>query len=184
MIVPQIKTAWQLENDCEIIDIDKGFLVACFYSRDDYLKVLEGGPWVVFGHYLTISKWCPNFTPSESEIASTLIWIRFPELPLEMFRERTLMAMGNTIGKALKVDMTTNDVARGRFACVCVEISLTRPLTPTLMIMGPIVQIEYEGLSQMCFGCGLYRHSSEDCPKKHPVPEPTTTPALAEPATH
>lgn len=43
LIVPKIKKLWQLTNDYKIIDIDKGFLVAQFYSCEDYLKVLQGG---------------------------------------------------------------------------------------------------------------------------------------------
>lgn len=85
---------------------------------------------------------------------NTLVWVRFPKLLLEMFKESTLLSMGNTIGKVVKVDMTTTDVARGRFARVCVEIDLDRPLLPSLMIMGRVVQVEYEGLTKMCFLCG------------------------------
>lgn len=56
MIVPRIKKVLQLDWDCKIIDINKGFLVARFYSRDDYISVFKGSSWVVFGHCLSISK--------------------------------------------------------------------------------------------------------------------------------
>lgn len=46
---------------------------------------------MVMGNYLTISKWRPNFSPSDNVIASTLVWVRFVGLPLEMFEEKTLV---------------------------------------------------------------------------------------------
>lgn len=104
----RIPHLWKLELGCEIVDIDKGYVVTCFYSHADYFKVLNGGPSMVMGNYLTITKWRPNFSPSNNIITSTLVWVRFPGLPLEMFKEKTLMWMGNSVGKALKkVDICT-----------------------------------------------------------------------------
>ncbi|KAI5672944.1 hypothetical protein M9H77_13308 [Catharanthus roseus] len=82
----------------------------------DYMHVLENGPWVIMGHYLTVFKWQPNFRPSMKKVTSTLAWVRFPKLPLEFFEKETLMAMGKAIGKVVKIDNTTMGVARGRYA--------------------------------------------------------------------
>lgn len=111
---------------------------------------------------------------------NTLVWVRFTKLLLEMFKESTLLSMGNTIGKVVKVDMTTTDVARGMFARVCVEIDLDRPLLPSVMIMGRVVQVEYEGLTKMCFLCGRLDHKIETCPKSAPPETPETQPVRME----
>ncbi|KAI5670591.1 hypothetical protein M9H77_10955 [Catharanthus roseus] len=37
-------------------------------------RVLEDGPWIVLVHYLSISKWRPNFRPSNKEVDSTAVW--------------------------------------------------------------------------------------------------------------
>lgn len=52
---------WKLKWDCELTDLSGGYYMACFYSEEYYNKVLEGGPWVILGHYLTVSKWRPHF---------------------------------------------------------------------------------------------------------------------------
>lgn len=135
---------------------------------------------MVFGHYLTISKWRPNFAPIDTTFKNTLVWIRFLKLPLEMFKESTLLIIGNTIGKITKVDMTTTDVARGRFARVCVEIDLERPLLPSLMVMGRVVQVEYEGLGRMCFQRGRYSHKMGACPKAAAGDSSKTQPVRSE----
>lgn len=162
---PKIKTTWQLENDCELIDIEQGFIVARFYSREDYLKVLEGGPWTVFGHYLTISKWRPNFNPSDHSITTTLVWVRFMAVSLEIFKEAALMRLGNQLGKAVKVDTTTSDVVRGKYARVCIELDINRPLVTVVRVLGRLHAVEYEGFYKVCFHCGQLGHQKEQCPQ-------------------
>lgn len=124
------------------MDIDKGFVVVQFYSQEDYYKVLNGGRWMVLGYFLTITKWRPNFSPSQNTITTTMVWLRLPKLPLEMFEEKTLMWMGNSVGKALKVDICTSTTARGRSAKLCVEVDLDKPLKPNVMVYSQMFAIE------------------------------------------
>lgn len=35
--------------------MEKGFFLVQFFSKEDYIHVLEGDPWIVMGHYLTVS---------------------------------------------------------------------------------------------------------------------------------
>lgn len=60
----KIRDLWQLELGYELTDMAEGFYVVCFFSRRDYLHVLEDGPWVILGHYLTVMKWRPKFWPT------------------------------------------------------------------------------------------------------------------------
>lgn len=161
-------------------------MVARFYSQADYLKVLTGSPWLALGHYLTITKWRPNFKPSTMEVQSTLAWVRFPTLPLENFDSHSLLAIGNAIGKAVKVDSDTVDVTKGKYARVCVEINLNQPLVPNVLVWGRKQPVEYEGLTKICFKCGRYGHKLETCgkPPSDPVaPGPgggTATPKVTQ----
>lgn len=132
----RIKKLWQLKHGCELIDIDRGHMVTRFYSQKDYLKVINGGPWTVLDHYLIISKWKPNFKPGENEVRTTLVWLRFPLLPLKMFVESTLLSVGNAVGRAIKVDSITTEMIKGRYARVCVELDLNGPLSPNVLIWG------------------------------------------------
>lgn len=151
---PRIQRIWNLENGCELLDIDKGYVVARFYSQADYLKVLHGGPCTVLDHYLTLSKWKPNFKPGDDAVHSTLVWLRPPTLPLKMFVESTLLGIGNAVGKAIKVDTITAEMIKARYAWVCVELNLNGPLPPNVLIWGRKQVIEYEGLHHICFHCG------------------------------
>lgn len=44
------------------------------------------------------------FLPTKAIISCTLVWVRLPSLPIELFDERTLMGLGNLVDRAVKVD--------------------------------------------------------------------------------
>lgn len=112
------------------------FFVVRFRSSDDYRYVLENGPCIILGHYLTVFKWRPFFDPLAADIPSTMIWIRFPNVPIECLNQNILLALGNSVGKAIRVDTTSKEAIRGRYARVCVELQLDKPLTPILTLYG------------------------------------------------
>ncbi|OMO71151.1 hypothetical protein CCACVL1_18398 [Corchorus capsularis] len=95
---------WNPKGDFELIEIGEGFFIAKFYLDEDLRYVLEEGPWMIFGHYLTMRRWRPDFWPSETVIDTTAAWIRFLELAVEYYNEIVLLALGNLVGRALKVD--------------------------------------------------------------------------------
>lgn len=73
---------------------------------------------------------------------------------------------GNKIGRTLKVDTTTLDAARGKYARACVEIDLQKPLRTSYTFKGRTWGVQYKGLHLLCFFCGRYGHSEVACPIK------------------
>ncbi|CAN1826386.1 hypothetical protein LINPERHAP1_LOCUS31522 [Linum perenne] len=71
--------------------------------------------------------------------------------------------IGNVIGRTVRVDLATSEGARCRYARVCVEIDLTKPLLGKYMLEDRVFKIEYESLENICFDCGTYGHRSEQC---------------------
>src|ERR1044072_597605 len=63
----------------------------------------------------------------------------------------------------LKVDRLTSIHSRGKFARICVEIDIQKKLVPKVKVMGEVLNLEYEGLHQVCFRCGVYGHKKEFC---------------------
>lgn len=127
------------------------------------MKVLNGGPWMIFDHYLTILKWKPNFKPADSSEKTTIVWVRFISIPLEMFDDDSLFGIGKAVGNTIKVDSNTVDMVRGRYARVCVELNLNKPLMPTVVVWGKKYSVEYEGLQRFCFKCGCHGQKMEQC---------------------
>ena len=55
---------WKTEKDFDIIDIGSGYYVVRFCNPEDHQKILTGGPYKIFDHYLAVQPWEPNFQPS------------------------------------------------------------------------------------------------------------------------
>lgn len=71
-----------------------------------------------------VREWCPNFYPSKASLEKVAVWVQLSGLPIEYYDERVLKALGNKIGKTVKVDKTTLRQDRGKYARMCVEVDL------------------------------------------------------------
>jgi hypothetical protein len=137
-----------------------------FSNEEDYTKSLEEGPWLIYDHYLVVREWCPNFYPGSATIDKTAVWVRIPDLPIEYYDAKVLHFIGNRIGKTVKVDKNTLFQERGKYASICVEVELNKPLLAMFELKDRIYKIEYEGLHMLCFTCGRFGQYVEGCPEK------------------
>lgn len=60
--------------------------------------------------------------------------------------------------------MTTKATTRGRFARVCIELELNKPLCSYYCMRGKAWRLQYEGHHDLCFLCGKYGHKEEIYP--------------------
>lgn len=84
--------------------------------------------------------------PSKASLNSLILWARVPELPIDFYDKEILKQIGN------------------RYARICVEIDLSKPLLPQIRVGKSIQRIEYEGIHNLCFNCGMITHKKESCP--------------------
>ena len=111
----------------------------------DCEKVLEGGPWLIHQHYITLRQWTPNFKPSEAITTHLKVWVDLLELPMEYYDKEVLLRVGAAIGKPVKIHPITERRERVRFARLCVEIDLKSPFLSQIKIGQPQQQIQYKG---------------------------------------
>ncbi|XP_028753112.1 uncharacterized protein LOC114712734 [Neltuma alba] len=158
-----IQTMWGKGGNVDLSDIGNGYMIATFQNIDDYYFAIEGGPWLIQNHYLTVQTWKPNFNPWNEKIQRVTVWVR---LPGDYYDKKFFFHLGNKIGKAIKVDEMTYLRARRMYARMCVEIDLNAPLLPAYTVDGNRLKIEYEGLHMICFVCGKFGHDSTHCPSR------------------
>lgn len=63
--------------------------------------ILQDGPWFVFGFFLSIQHWQPNFVAKNAKQSHTTVWVRLPQLPTEFYDGQILQRVGKSIGKLL-----------------------------------------------------------------------------------
>ena len=130
-------------------------------------------PWFVKGLNFVLCSWVPYFDPYSASVERIDKWARISRLPCEFWAEHTLIQLLKPIGDVVRVDHNTLLRKKSRFARVCVNIDVTKPLPGTLSIPTPKtllkIPITYEGLHEVCALCGGSDHLLELCPRL-PVP--------------
>ncbi|XP_031127518.1 uncharacterized protein LOC116029609 [Ipomoea triloba] len=159
----RLQRMWKPEGSFDLIAISHEYYIARFEALKDYEFAKFEGPWMILDHYLVVQEWKPNFTPWKNKTEKLLVWVRFPKLPIEYFEEDFLKKIGLSIGRPVKIDTTTSLTTKGKFARVCVELDITKPLLSRFVLNMEEWPVEYEGIHLVCFKCGKYGHRHEKC---------------------
>lgn len=162
----RLKVMWPTIHDFSVIDLENNYYLVRLHSPEDAVYALTEGPWVIFGHYLTVQPWTPQFDSTVSDIASAIVWIRLPGMAFHLYDKRVLRKVGQLVGTVIKIDYHTESRERGKFARIAVRVSLSQPLVAQFNLDGKIQKVEYEGLPIICYQCGKYGHTSITCPAK------------------
>ena len=78
----------------------------------------------------------------------------------------------------MRVDFNIAAGTRGKFARLCIQIDIDKPLTRTVRVGKTRLAVIYEGVSLLCFHCGKIGHRREWCPIR--TPEETEIPVANE----
>ncbi|KAI9109895.1 hypothetical protein K1719_018936 [Acacia pycnantha] len=166
-MLKKLRLFWERKGKIDIFDLENDFYLVNFHHSDDYMGALIGGPWVIADAYLSISHWKPEFNPRNEKIESLIAWVRFLELPAPLFDKKFLLNLGNTIGKAICLDVHTAQRSRDKFAHMCIELDITTPLIPSFSVGGNKLNVVYESLNSLCTNCGWYGHCNDVCERFH-----------------
>ncbi|XP_024046752.1 uncharacterized protein LOC112101069 [Citrus clementina] len=167
----RLKVMWHQIHDFSVIDFENNYFLIRLKSPEDAVYALTEGPWVIFGHYLTVQSWTPQFDSTTTDLDSAIVWIRLPGMAFHLYDKRILRKIGQLVGNVIKIDYHTALRERGKFARIAVRISLSQPLLSRFNIDGKIQKVEYEGLPIICYQCGKYGHNSIVCQSKQKMNE-------------
>ncbi|KAJ7978170.1 reverse transcriptase [Quillaja saponaria] len=79
-LLKKLSQMWQPTEPLEIVDIGNEYFVVKLARVEDRIKALEGGPWMIPDHYLTVQQWRPNFDPYDAHIDKEIIGILEPQI--------------------------------------------------------------------------------------------------------
>ncbi|KAA3486878.1 LINE-1 reverse transcriptase isogeny [Gossypium australe] len=152
------------KEDFEILegDIQKSVVngVPSINFSDRIFQFLDCGSSLVN----TVQPWTLTFDSRQAYPSVVMAWIRFPDLPSYLYNHKIITQIGGMVGKVVKLDMNTDNKARGRFARMAVYVDLEKPLVSQILINGRKQNVEYESLSTIYFQCGRYGHIDISCP--------------------
>ncbi|XP_057458265.1 uncharacterized protein LOC130749016 [Lotus japonicus] len=159
----KLRMMWKMTGGYEVRDVHHGYFLVKFEQEDDKAKAISGAPWLIYDHYLAVKPWTPDFVAANSKISTTVVWIRIPGIGFQFYDRNILLTLASAVGTPIKIDMNTNDMQRGRYARICVEIDLTKPVLGVVGLEGIWYNIEYDGLHLLCRKCGCYGHLTRNC---------------------
>ncbi|KAG7537202.1 Reverse transcriptase domain [Arabidopsis suecica] len=162
----KLREMWKPKGWMTVTDLPRQYYLIRFEKEEEFLEALTGGPWKMFGSYLLVKRWSLDFNPMSDEIATTPVWVRLSNIPVNFYHQAILFGIAKGLGTPVKVDTTTRQFERARFARVCVEIDLSKTLKGSVLVNGNRYFVSYEGLTNICSGCGIYGHAVHNCPKR------------------
>ncbi|KAL1551886.1 hypothetical protein AAHA92_19674 [Salvia divinorum] len=136
----------------------------------DYAKILNGpnnSPvWYIEHHPMRVFKWTPDFDPF-FEIPIVALWCNILALPVHLFEESALIAVGNLLGHAVQVDRATISRSRVSFARICDEVDISQPIPEeiSLDIAGKRVtlKVKWDKIPLFYGECRHVGHNAVNC---------------------
>lgn len=96
-----------------------------------------------------------------------MIWVQFHNFSVECWDGKILETISSNFGRLITVDEFTSTLVRSKYARVCIEIDLSKPLCRGFWIGDDFhrvfVVVMYERLPIFCYNCGLIGHDNNAC---------------------
>ncbi|KAJ6959613.1 hypothetical protein NC653_037845 [Populus alba x Populus x berolinensis] len=164
-----IVNSWKCEASLTMHE--SGWLIFKFATDADKLSILAGGPYLIYGRPLILRPMPVFFFYfSSSDMHTVLVWVKFPNLPLQCWSLKCLSKIASVLGRPVQSDMLTHTMSRLSYARVLVEVNLLSDLPYSIDINLPNdsllkQQVIYETLPRFCKHCRTLGHLTSTCPK-------------------
>jgi hypothetical protein len=114
-----------------------------------------------------LKRWRVCFDPTTEYFCLCHLWVLLPGLPLQLWNAKALEAIGNELGRFIKVDELSLSTPDKRLAKVLVEVDIHVGLLEALEIdwRGYILgqRLDYLGVPFRCSLCRRTGHLRRDC---------------------
>ncbi|XP_042483498.1 uncharacterized protein LOC122063871 [Macadamia integrifolia] len=163
----------ELEGRVALSAMGKGFVLFQFEIESDMLLIWRRSSIKVGGQYVRFQKWRQDFNIHEKQIAIKMVWICFPDLPLEYWHEKIPLTMAKAVRRPMAIDKHTRTVLMGGFARIQVEMEIgssrieethVERLQPgTQQVFWFKQKVIYEDKLGLCGFCKKLGHLVSDC---------------------
>ncbi|XP_019258105.1 PREDICTED: uncharacterized protein LOC109236384 [Nicotiana attenuata] len=156
-----------------------------YYYNDDYFvikfsnleerdQVLYFVPHMVNNRPIIMKAWSAYFNLHDEVLKTVLLWVRFPNLPLNCWSMKSLSKIGSALGNPVYADECTTGSIRISYARMLIEMDVTKPLPRIVKLQDPkgktILQgITYDWEPAFCAKCLKIGHDCNEV--KAPQPQ-------------
>lgn len=161
-----ILSTWSL--DCEIHLCSKGFFIVSFNIEQERDNIINQGPWFWGKAGLFTKPWFPEFDENTMKVSTVPVWVRLHNVPLNFWHHKVLTAIGNSLGKFLKINGERVNQGIFTFARICVEVDLSQGLSDHITLNYNntlrIQPLDYENTAFTCLRCMQTGHLQNTSP--------------------
>jgi hypothetical protein len=153
----------------EIHYLMKGWIGFICRTPEDATLLLDRF-WLLGGSTLMLKRWRVAFDPTTDYFQRRHLWVLLPALPLHLWNEGALKAIGNALGHCITLDFSSLAAPARKMGRIMVEIDIHEGLPEVLDIewRGHHIKqrLDYQGISFRCNWCHCTGHLRRDCPGK------------------
>ncbi|KAL0796989.1 hypothetical protein Bca101_068366 [Brassica carinata] len=161
-LLPFFTEKWSTDTRPVGSDLGRGMFQFQFQNEADLTAVLEKRPYLFAKWMVIVQRWEPTTSPEFPSLI--LFWIKVQGIPLHLWTEETIKAIGQDIGNYEEADITTLQIR------MRVHVNGRLPLIKTAIVEYPngeevTAHLVYEKLDKHCTYCCKLDHEQRDCLK-------------------
>ncbi|XP_070053974.1 uncharacterized protein [Nicotiana tomentosiformis] len=158
-----IASVWNFVAKPKVYFHNNGYFVVRFNSIEDRDEVLYSGPHMLNNKPIIVKMWSADFDINKEVLQTIPVWVKYPNLPLNCWENRSLSRISSGLGIPLYVDVCTTQVYMISYARVLVEMDVTKELPRFIKVTDPnrrefIQEIAYDWVPEFCTKCMQVGH--------------------------
>ncbi|XP_058768681.1 uncharacterized protein LOC131642459 [Vicia villosa] len=163
-----MEKSWNFVALPELYFNEAGYFIVRFKDYEDQCKVMEQGPYFIYGKLIFLKHWSIDFELKADLLRVLPLWITLLNLPLYLWGEKSISKISSVVGNPITTDECTARKLRISYARVLVEVDITRPVKDSITIRDHSgkeweKKVEYEWRPKYCQTCLNIGH---DCATK------------------